>query len=266
MIINNIKCYGIIYNIINKINNKHYVGQTIKPNGFNDRYPHKGNGIERVYKFHKNNKNKGNGYNIHLFRAIEKYGFENFEVNEILDIAFSENELNIKEQCWISIFDSFNNGYNQTLGGQGTKGMKSLSGKECPVSRGVMQLSLTGEFIKEWEYISQVEEELGIDSSKICCVCRGQRKSTQGYIWVYKEDYNESEVYFCDNGRKNRKKDNRGVIQLSINKEFIKEYISINEAKRITGVATGNISACCKNKIKLAGGYIWVYENEYNKK
>ena len=43
------KIYGIIYLIINKVNNKCYVGQTTNEKGFNGRYNRDGVGIEKVY-------------------------------------------------------------------------------------------------------------------------------------------------------------------------------------------------------------------------
>jgi uncharacterized protein (UPF0128 family) len=49
------------------------------------------------------------------------------------------------------------------------------------------------------------------------------------------------------------------VIQLSHDNIIIRYYDSIREAEAITGVAHSSISACCKNKMKYAGGYIWKY-------
>ena len=115
--IGNLQVYGIIYGIENKINNKWYIGQTTKYNGFKGRYNNKGEGIERVYNYHKYNKDKNNKCNEHLLRSIEKYGFDAFEIHEEMDYAFSKDELDIKEKCWILIKDSFKNGYNRCEGG-----------------------------------------------------------------------------------------------------------------------------------------------------
>lgn len=128
--IGNLKIYGVIYKITNKkskANNgmgKVYIGQTI--NGFNKRYKAKGNGIERIYNFHKNQKNLGKPYNRRLLNDIEKYGFENFEVCEIFDVAFSKEELNIKEILWIRHYNSINKGYNILEGGTIHKKSKIL--------------------------------------------------------------------------------------------------------------------------------------------
>lgn len=124
MKIGNLECYGVIYKITNKINNKVYIGQTIQ--GFNFRYNHKGEDIERVYNYHKYNKSTGRTYNAHLLNSINKYGINNFDVVNVLDVAFSKIELDIKEKTYIEIYNSYHNGYNLTLGGGGTVG---LSGK-----------------------------------------------------------------------------------------------------------------------------------------
>lgn len=55
-------------------------------------------------------------------KSIEKYGFEAFDIIKIFDIAFSKEELNIKEKHYIKQFNSFNNGYNFTIGGDGCEG------------------------------------------------------------------------------------------------------------------------------------------------
>ena len=121
MNIGNLNIYGIIYKITNKINKKVYIGQTSNERGFEGRYCRKGNSdIDRVYKYLKNN-NKF--INYHLLNSIEKYGFDVFEVVKIFDIAFSKEELDIKEKCWISIYNSTNSkyGYNNNEGGSNGK-------------------------------------------------------------------------------------------------------------------------------------------------
>lgn len=263
MIINDNEVYGIIYKITNNINNKVYIGQTIKPRGFLDRYPHKGIGIERVYKFHKNNKNRGYGYNEHLFCAIEKYGFDAFSVDEVFDVAMSEDELNEKEILYIHMFDSFYNGYNQTLGGGGTSGMAALSGKECPVSRSVCQISTDGKLIKIWDCISDVEKELGIDSSKISCVCRGQRNTTQNYVWVYLEDYDENKDYSRKPRSKHRTKGVKKVLLLDDNGMILQEFESVNDAARKLKTTSATVSHICLHKKKRKPIFNLIYKDEY---
>lgn len=50
-----------------------------------------------------------------LYQAFKKYGFENFSI-EILEEC-SKDILNEREIYWINFYDSYNNGYNCTSGG-----------------------------------------------------------------------------------------------------------------------------------------------------
>lgn len=53
-------------------------------------------------------------------------------------------------------------------------------------SKKVIQYSLNGEFIKEWNSMHDVWRELGIRPSYICRCCKGLRNQTYGYVWKYK--------------------------------------------------------------------------------
>lgn len=88
-----------IYKIINSINNKVYIGQTIRP-------------IEDRFQRHINDA-INNILDTHFARAIRKYGKENFTIEEI-DTANNQEELDLKEQYWIRFYDSVNTGYNET--------------------------------------------------------------------------------------------------------------------------------------------------------
>lgn len=99
---------GYIYKITNNVNSKCYIGQTSKT-------------IEDRWKEHiKTSQNeKREGYNYPLYKAFRKYGIENFSIDEIEECDISE--LNDREMYWIKYYDSYHNGYNQTLGGSGGK-------------------------------------------------------------------------------------------------------------------------------------------------
>ena len=88
-----------IYTFKNLINGKIYVGQTNKPE-------------KRLWEHLHAAKE---GHVSLLYYAIRKYGEENFIFEVIEDC---ENDLaNEREKYWISKFDSFENGYNMTTGG-----------------------------------------------------------------------------------------------------------------------------------------------------
>ena len=103
---------GFIYKITNTINGKSYIGQTIQ------------NVKERFYQ-HCATKCSKAVSNMAIHRAIKKYGKSNFTVEVIEEIDFAN--LNDRERYWIKYYNSYNNGYNSTKGGQdGCKPFKDL--------------------------------------------------------------------------------------------------------------------------------------------
>ena len=103
---------GFIYKITNTINGKSYIGQTIQ------------NVKERFYQ-HCATKCSKAVSNMAIHRAIKKYGKSNFTV-EVIEEIDSAN-LNDRERYWIKYYNSYNNGYNSTKGGQdGCKPFKDL--------------------------------------------------------------------------------------------------------------------------------------------
>lgn len=57
------------------------------------------------------------------------------------------------------------------------------------------------------------------------------------------------------------------VVQLSIDGEYLAEYISSCEARKATGINDTSIRKCCDihNKQKTAGGFKWMYLEDYEK-
>lgn len=103
---------GFIYKITNTINGRSYIGQTIQ------------NVKERFYQ-HCATKCSKAVSNMAIHRAIKKYGKSNFTV-EVIEEIDSAN-LNDRERYWIKYYNSYNNGYNSTKGGQdGIKLFKNL--------------------------------------------------------------------------------------------------------------------------------------------
>lgn len=55
----------------------------------------------------------------------------------------------------------------------------------------VLQYSLDGELIKEWNCIKDAADSVNGVNSNIVKVCKGERKKAYNYIWKYKEKENE---------------------------------------------------------------------------
>lgn len=88
-----------IYKITNQVNGKVYIGQSVN--------------IKHRWAEHR--RRYENGKEI-LYQAMRKYGIENF-IFEILEECKVE-DLDVKEQYYIQKYNSYNNGYNMTIGGQ----------------------------------------------------------------------------------------------------------------------------------------------------
>jgi group I intron endonuclease len=56
--------------------------------------------------------------------------------------------------------------------------------------------------------------------------------------------------------------DCKSVYQYDIDMNLINVYPSINNASKINNISHGNISKCCKNKVKMVGGFVWRFEGD----
>lgn len=195
-----------IYCITNNINQKKYVGKTDKT-------------IEYRWQQHKADAPKRNCEKRPLYRAINKYGAENFSI-EILEECSSEESSN-REIYWIEKLDTFHNGYNATLGGDGTHYLDynkiistykkvgsvqktaQILNIDCKNALYVLKASgidtskptsthkpvakidpKTHEIIETYACIEQAEQANG-NSRHIAEVCKGKRKTCKGYEWKY---------------------------------------------------------------------------------
>ena len=100
--------YGIIYGVHCINTDRWYIGQTT--NSFNIRY----NGD---FFNCKNCELSEDNEKLQLLQDdIEKYGQESFEIFEVIDVAFSEKELDEKEVYYIDYYKAYDEGYNSYRG------------------------------------------------------------------------------------------------------------------------------------------------------
>jgi group I intron endonuclease len=95
-----------IYKATNKVNGKVYIG-------FDSNWPHRKNSHKC---YHKTGDTK-------FYRAIKKYGWQNFEWQLLYQSKDKIYTKDFMENYFIEQYDSFKNGYNSTLGGDGTFGI-----------------------------------------------------------------------------------------------------------------------------------------------
>lgn len=262
IIINGKEYYGIIYKIENTTNRHVYIGQTTDKEGFNGRYRHHGKGIERVYNYCISKKNSNLYYNTYLLRAIEKYGFDAFVVDEVFDTALTFDELNDKEAFYVKQFDSYYNGYNLTFGGDSRAGHETPHGKDRRDSVRVCQISLDSKLIKVWDSFGDIQRELGISKGSISNVCTGRKKTAGGFVWVYEKDYDQSNDY----SRLPRMKDygvgTKPILLLDSNNNVLQEFGSAVEASVILEISKQEVSKICKHQRKTPK-YNLVFKSEY---
>lgn len=202
---------GYIYKIENMLNHKMYIGKT-------DYFT-----VERRWAEHIRAINREDCKNRALYRAMKKYGIENFEFS----IIEETDKTSEREEFWIAFYDTYNNGYNSTLGGDGRayvhidikelkKYYRNHNFKETAKhfnvahktlrnimkqnnieiessqsimknnSTSVLQLSMDGEIVCTYNSCHEAEMIIsGVNSGHISKVCRGIRKSAYGYKWQY---------------------------------------------------------------------------------
>ena len=215
-----------IYKITNTVNGKCYIGQS--------------RDIEARWQKHLSAYKSSPDWE--LYRAFKKYGIPQFTFEIVEECQI--DELNEREIYWIAQYDSFNNGYNMTLGGEACNGTNDKK---------VYQYNLSGKLIGEYKSAHEAGRVLNIQFTNICKVCRGERKTAGGFGWSYEKKEIEEPIQTTI-------KHNTPVLQYDKSNNFIAEYKSAREAQRQTGVSDKTIGQVCKGKGKTAGGYIWKYK------
>lgn len=242
----------IVYVHINKFNGKVYVGQTCRRP--NERWRH------------------GKGYvkNVHFYRAIEKYGWDNFEHRIICD-NLTKDDANKIEMNLISFYDSsnYNKGYNQTIGGDGTNGYKYTEEQRAMVSERQKGRRLTN----EWK--ENISKSIKGEKHPFY----GKKLSAE-----HRKHLSESHIGLPSYGGmagKNHTKDSKKKISEALKghktSDETKEKIGMANAKAVKCIETGlvykslrdasdktgchksGICNCCNGKRATCGGYHWEY-------
>ena len=269
---------GYIYKIYNDINNKVYIGQTIRT-------------IEARWEQHLRDCNNANKQR-HLYNAMKKYGKEHFFIEVIEEI--DNNILNEREKYWINYYDSYNNGYNSTLGGDGTflydykklvdlylihKSTKKVAEiADChthTVENALKTFNINAEGKKEKRPIKQIDpntlkviniydsigeaaKALGKKSNgQISNALNGITNSAYGYLW---KDIDFDETTLTPVKIKKYKQE---ICQIDKNtNEVIKIYQSAQEACKELGISPSNLSKVLSKERKTTGGFKWKYKEE----
>lgn len=203
-----------IYKITNDINEKIYIGKTY-------------NSIEKRWKEHCKDAFKISIENRPLYKAIQKYGIEHFNISLIEETSNPEE----RERFWIEYYGSFYNGYNATLGGDG---------------RPYIDYDLVVKTYQTLGFENKTAEKLNIDVSTVRKILKekniqiiqntGLSKKVAKYD--LKNNFIKSYISAAEAGR-----------------DIIQEGLSIANSNTI-----GNrIRECCHGQRKTAYGYKWKF-------
>ena len=116
----------------------------------------------------------------------------------------------------------------------------------------ILQYSLSGEFIKQWDSIYQVSQKFGLKHIRISDT--NIQHMSCGFMWVRKNGEITKRIppYKPNSGP-------RKIDQYDKNLNFIREWNSIKDASIELNISRSMISNSLRGVSKYAGGFIWKY-------
>lgn len=226
----------IIYKHTNKFNGKAYIGYT------------KFTLEERWHEHVKSALQLRSQTAFHF--AIRKYGIENWEHEVLLEVETLDEakhaEIQSIKDHWTFVGDQFCYGYNMTQGGDGhSEGYKTSIQTRMRQSAAKTGKKLSSEHSQKisQSLIGRTFSDLHLKRLSQCRI--GEKNGFFG----------KQQTTVHANAMK--EKCGKRIKQLTLTGEFIKEFETIIDAYKETGVS--HITDVCKEKRRQAGGYIWRY-------
>ena len=214
-----IKIMSLIYAITNKVNGKKYIGKT-------------NHSIGKRFSEHLRDSRRFRCKDRPLYRAMSKYGEENFEISLIEEVEHSSSCY--REMFWIEQFGTYKGGYNATKGADG----KSYLDYEAIVKTYLYVLNSvrTAEIhCCHYDSVRNILKLYGIDGNKLAGAeiqrvrVRGIREGQE----IAFESFKAAATYLLQINGKDKT-------------HTYKHYAS-------------HISECCKGKRKTCSGFTWQY-------
>lgn len=174
-----------IYSFKNELNGKRYIGQSVNIQKRKNKhlYLYKSSHLEESDRV--------------LYNAIRKYGIENFSF-EILEEVEKE-DLNRREIFWIEYYNTFLDGYNATLGGEGGNGIVGeLHYKTKLTNDDVLQIKALLQENKLTQ--TEIARQFNTESDVLCLINTGVNwRSVGNYEYpIRKPDYRIGKRFFTD--------------------------------------------------------------------
>ncbi len=135
-----------------------------------------------------------------------------------------------------------------------TKSKKQLVWNESNYPRGIVQYTLNGKKVSEYESMAQAAKANNTSRDGIRKIATKELKQLHGFVYRYK-----GEVYKGEHADFSWEKP---VTQYNIEGKKIGSYPSVKEAALNTGVDANTISKCALRKFRTGSGYVWRYEGD----
>lgn len=207
----------------------------------------------------------GSGYkdNVYFWRAIQKYGWNNFS-HELIRDGLTREDAEALEIEYIGKYDSTNRdkGYNRAPGGHllptiSDETRKRMSenhadfryGKSAKAKKVSQYDKQSGKFIAEYSSVSEASDATGIDIECIAGVARGKHNSAGGYMWSY-ETVEELPPYKYVPDSAIR------LFMYDLDGRYITSVDSFMEAKRLYNAYLRS-SFFHNSDVKQSGGFQW---------
>lgn len=236
-----------VYKITNKINNKCYIGSSVR--------------VEKRWKEHINcSKNPNNPqYDYPLYRAFRKYGIDNFNFEILKDNFNSIQEMTDYEYQMIQYYDSYNNGYNQTIfTDRADIANENIQRYIQKISQKCAKVDIDENIIEIYSSYHEAARKNGMDgddrATSIMQVCKGEIGSIHN---LYFRDLDENgKIISYPIKRPHGKK---AIICIPVDNDKPELFFeSISEASRLLPADRQSIGKCVKGdtKYSIVKGYI----------
>lgn len=168
--------------------------------------------------------------------------YKNYNIHRLVANAYIPNPDNLPQVNHIDENKCNNNVENLEWCTASQNTRHSAHKRSCRIN----QLTLDGEFIKQWDSARDVERELGFNNGSIIKSCKGKLEKAYGYKWGYADGLHQ-------------RKQNRPIAALTKDGDFIAEYKSAAEAARCLKISTTQIYLCLNGTYKSAHGLRFIY-------
>lgn len=145
----------------------------------------------------------------------------------------------------------YNNSYG-TVRERQRNSLASFFDEHKELLRPIVQYSLNGELIREYESITEAEKTIGVDNSGIQHCCGKRLKTAYGYVWRYKGDDFSFEGY-------KPKRHQKFVIKRDMDGNEVARYKSVSEAAKENGFERHVL-----RKTDVVNGFIYEVEKKEN--